>query len=209
MALNINSIIILIFMAFIVGGFGYARWRVRKLSKQIFGKEDIIDGLKQAKIDADASPKSLASLTKILLPQIQKDFPAFNWQEYREKVRQAVRKCIRDMHDDPEEIELHETEIADYRNNSNEGTCFIICQTSAGYRNESGNWIERKYETDLAYVQDVSQLPPTQTAVGLNCPNCGAPIKMLGRKTCPYCGTGITELNIRVWRVNGTKEFGN
>ena len=41
------------------------------------------------------------------------------------------------------------------------------------------------------------------------CPNCGAPIKMLGTKVCPYCGTGITELNIRVWRINGTKEFGN
>ncbi len=207
MVLNINSIIILIFIALIAGGVGYARWRVQRLSKAIFGTKDIIDGLKQAKLDTDATPKSLAAMTSLLLPQIQADFPAFNWQEYREKVRQDVRKCIRDMHDEPEEITIHETEISDYRRS--EGTCYIRCQTSAGYRTDAGTWMEKKYETDIVYIQDVSQLPPTQTGVGLNCPNCGAPIKMLGAKTCPYCGTGITELNIRVWKVNGTKEFGN
>ena len=26
---------------------------------------------------------------------------------------------------------------------------------------------------------------------GFNCPNCGAPLPIVGSKTCHYCGTGI------------------
>ena len=204
MTLSVNSIILLAVMGMVVGGICYAQWRVRHFSRMLFGTDDLAEGLRKAKQESEATPRSLAALTRLLLPQIQKDFPELNWEEYKEKVRKSVRKYILDAHD-TEEIRLHETEIADYRNQS--GTCYIRCQTSAGYHGSEGGWIERKYETDLTYVQDVSQIPSTQSALGLNCPNCGAPIKMLGVKTCPYCGTGVTELNIRVWKVGESREI--
>ena len=206
MGLNINSIILILFAAGFIGAIVYIRLRIWRISKSLFGTSSLAEGLKKAKQEAESAPKSLSGMTRLLLPRIQEDFPAFNWEEYRQKVRTDVRSCIADKHDKPQEIELHETEISDYRNS--EGTCYIRCQTSAGYRTDAGNWIEKKYETDLVYIQDVSKLPPTQTGIGLNCPNCGAPIQTLGVKICPFCGTGITELNIRVWKVTGTRELG-
>ena len=42
--------------------------------------------------------------------------------------------------------------------------------------------------------------------LGLTCPNCGAPIKNLGQKFCLYCGTGVVEVNARVWKFNAVRE---
>ena len=44
------------------------------------------------------------------------------------------------------------------------------------------------------------------SAIGINCPNCGAPVKNLGQKYCDYCGTGIREINVRSWSFESVKE---
>ncbi len=202
MPLNLNSIVLIAFMVFVVGGVGYARWRIRRLSRQFLGTDDLMEGIRQAKLDTDAEQKSLTNLTRVLLPKIQHDFPNFNWEEYKAKIQDSVRECIvKELKGT--EPGIHETGISDYRNQ--QGTCSIKTQTTAGYRDQDGTWKEKRYNSELVYVQDVSKLPPTQTAVGVNCPNCGAPVKMLGTKYCDYCGTAIRELNIRVWRLAYTK----
>ena len=43
--------------------------------------------------------------------------------------------------------------------------------------------------------------------VGLNCPNCGAPIKNLGLKTCDYCGSGVIDIVKKTWFLNNFREF--
>ena len=56
------------------------------------------------------------------------------------------------------------------------------------------------YETELVYIQNVDMVANGSEGLGINCPNCGAPIKNLGQKFCEYCGTGITEINITEYR---------
>lgn len=62
------------------------------------------------------------------------------------------------------------------------------------------------YEVDLVYLQDADVMGVYGEALGLNCPNCGAPIRNLGMKFCEYCGTGIIEVNTRVWKYNAVRE---
>ena len=38
------------------------------------------------------------------------------------------------------------------------------------------------------YIQNVDMVANGSEGLGLNCPNCGAPIKSLGQKFCEYCG---------------------
>ena len=38
------------------------------------------------------------------------------------------------------------------------------------------------------------------------CYNCGAPVRNLGMKFCEYCGTGVIEVNTRVWKFNSITE---
>ena len=45
------------------------------------------------------------------------------------------------------------------------------------------------------------------TAVGVTCPNCGAPVTRLGSKFCEYCGSGLREISVRVWSINKIAEI--
>ena len=44
----------------------------------------------------------------------------------------------------------------------------------------------------MVYVQDVAKMTDySASAIGINCPNCGAPVRNLGQKFCDYCGTAV------------------
>ena len=58
----------------------------------------------------------------------------------------------------------------------------------------------------IPLVQDADRLHNRATALGVNCPNCGAPVKTLGEKFCQFCGTAIKEINIRSWKFNSVNE---
>lgn len=70
----------------------------------------------------------------------------------------------------------------------------------AGKMISGSNTIQQyKYSIDAVYVQDVAKLG-SSSMYGHNCPNCGAPVKQVGEgKFCSYCGTGLKEVNVRLW----------
>ena len=35
--------------------------------------------------------------------------------------------------------------------------------------------------------------------VAYKCPNCGAPVTVLGAKVCEYCGSAVREINRYAW----------
>ena len=113
------------------------------------------------------------------------------------------------------DIEIHQTVISNYEKKS--GTCVITLQSAVGhihYKECNGRVVygekdmkeQTKYAIQLMYVQDAS-LVNGDHALGLNCPNCGAPVTNLGAKFCEYCGTGITAINMQVWSINSFTEI--
>ena len=112
---------------------------------------------------------------------------------------------------------LHRTEITDYKKRS--GRCIITFQTSLQYfhtrKDENGKILDgredlttqSKYNTDVIYIQDREMLADERDlSLGLNCPNCGAPISGTGSKVCEYCGTPVVELNIYAWTFSNVTE---
>ena len=119
----------------------------------------------------------------------------------------------RDAHEHEyfKDVKIHQTEIKDYRKMG--GNCIITLQSAVGmvhYKTKAGgvikgsdtNMCQKRYDIELLYVQDEAKIAYGQKALGNNCPNCGAPIKDLGNKTCPYCGCGVTTVNVRAWVIN-------
>lgn len=107
-------------------------------------------------------------------------------------------------------IEIHQTEIANYQKIN--GKCVITIQSAVGYmftKHQDGKLIagnekyktQTKYNMELVYIQD-KELTGEKSAVGTTCPQCGAPIKVLGAKYCEYCGSGVIPVNIRVWSLH-------
>lgn len=115
-----------------------------------------------------------------------------------------------------ENISLHRTEIADYKKRN--GRCIITFQTALQYKYSltdendrliSGNperLLQARYNTDLVYIQDRDMVEDERDlSLGINCPNCGAPVSGLGNKVCEYCGTPVVELNIYAWTFHDVR----
>ena len=107
-----------------------------------------------------------------------------------------------------ESIKLHRTEIANYQKRN--GRCTITFQISLQYRyskwDENGKAVkdsgmtQDRYNVEVVYIQDRSLVEDERDfSLGINCPNCGAPVSGLGSKVCEYCGTPVVELNIYAW----------
>lgn len=120
--------------------------------------------------------------------------------------RQGIREQFQD-------IRIHQTAISRYEKKA--GCCVVTFQSAVEYRyarwkederRPSPERLQSRYNMEWVYVQDVEKLPKAVGAVGVNCPNCGAPLKNLGAKFCEYCGSALETLNIRVWSLNHIEE---
>ena len=106
-------------------------------------------------------------------------------------------------------VTLHDIQIAKYVKNGATATVFF--EASVGcysyIEDEKGNVVsgsrEEKnqsvYQIGLVYVQDIDKIGSHLEGLGINCPNCGAPLTSLGAKKCEYCGSPVLELNIHAW----------
>ncbi len=117
-----------------------------------------------------------------------------------------------------DQIKIHRTEINQYR--KTEGRCIItfqsalecyhyITDSSSAMREGSKEYkYQTKFNTDLIYIQDRNLVEnELDLALGVNCPNCGAPLSSLGAKICEYCGTPVIEINIHAWSFSDVKEI--
>jgi len=115
-----------------------------------------------------------------------------------------------------DKIRVHRTEIHQYR--KEKGRCSVIFQSAVEYvyyTEKQGRVLsgrkdlktQTKYNVQMIYIQDREVVEDTrEAALGLNCPNCGAPLSGLGAKICAYCDSPIIEFNIKVWNFNEIEE---
>lgn len=116
-----------------------------------------------------------------------------------------------------DQIKIHRTEIHQYK--KTDGRCIITFQSALEcfhYITDTSSVIEgskeykyqTKYNTDLIYIQDRNLVEnELDHALGINCPNCGAPLSSLEAKKCEYCGTPVIEINIHAWSFSDIKEM--
>lgn len=138
--------------------------------------------------------------------------------ELKEKLAMKI-SMLRDAQarESYQEIKLHRTELADYKKRN--GRCIITFQTAVQYHytktDQNGKLLEgnrdlytqSKYNISVIYIQDRNLVEKeTDYSLGINCPNCGAPVSGLGSKVCAYCGTPIVELNIYAWTFSNIEE---
>lgn len=128
---------------------------------------------------------------------------------------QALKNLNRQEHF--HNIKIHKTELHQYR--KNKGRVSIVFQSAVEYIHyleEKGTLIDgrkdiqqqSKYNIEVIYIQDQDKVEDiNEMALGLHCPNCGAPIKSLGAKICEYCDSPVTEFNIRTWNFSKVKEM--
>ncbi len=124
-----------------------------------------------------------------------------------EKVKKYVLTKIKDLKDEHIEyknIKFHKTVISKYENKK--GIATIYFGTAFEYFYKKNQEVFHKKQdriiTECIYVIDSNQVDSKLKALGLNCPNCGAPIKSLKHKKCSYCNSGVIDLVTRSFTIN-------
>ena len=68
--------------------------KMRRFSKAVFGTTDFVEGWnRQADVLAE-TPKSVSSMTRIMEPQIMRDFPEFSWDEFKHKAENMLTSAF-------------------------------------------------------------------------------------------------------------------
>lgn len=116
-----------------------------------------------------------------------------------------------------ERMKIHKCEISDYV--KKDGRCTVTFQAAIQYyyyitqgdiikTGRKDQLKQSKYELELVYIQDRDFIKETgDSALGITCPNCAAPISNLGAKHCIYCGSPVVEFNIHAWSFSSVKEM--
>lgn len=111
---------------------------------------------------------------------------------------------------------IHRTEITKYQKTT--GQCIVTFQSSIEYvhyflvngelrSGDRSQKFQARFDVDLLYIQDREKLDHlTEGSMGINCPNCGAPLSKLGAKFCEYCGSPVVEINIHAWSFSAVRE---
>ena len=232
----------------IVGIGFFIKFKLSKVSREVFGTSDFLKGYSEQKRKLSETPRSIHSMTDIYLPSIQKDFPEFDYEHFRtgaqavlrgylnaistgstatlpENITLALKNHIMEIienlnengqHQYYTEPVIHDTQLSRY--NKNGAAVSVIFSSAVGMycclEDSDGNVIngdrdvklQTVYDVELLYVQDADAMGVYNEGLGLTCPNCGAPVRNLGQKFCEYCGTGVIEVNTRVWKFNSVKE---
>lgn len=153
----------------------------------------------------------LLSSLQVLASQDLEKLSSEAGKEIREKLRIAVEELRgKNLKQHYDNVHIHKTVVSEYK--KDQGLVWIILQTGLetnaylldGDKVISGDREYRTqavFETRYLYVQDPDLAGTKGDVFGINCPNCGAPVKSLGIKYCSYCGSGIQEINIKAWKL--------
>lgn len=70
------------------------RRKLRNFSREVFGTDSIVDGINRQADLAAETPKSVSSMTRLMEPQIMRDFPDFVWEEFKHKAENMLTSAL-------------------------------------------------------------------------------------------------------------------
>ena len=197
-----------------------------------FDSSSLKEAIDKSKLKEEETQKSISSMESIYKNRIAIDFPDLNLNELKsmaeanilnildtielkdiknlknknEKIVSFVESIINDLKEDIdiENIKIHKTSLTKY--DISESIATIEISSSLEYL-KNNKKIQTRFKQEFIYIVDASKISKNVKALGINCPNCGAPVKTLGKKHCEYCSSGIIDIVKKVWVINNIKEY--
>ena len=68
--------------------------KLRRFSRSAFGTDSLLKGFELQRERLSETPKSVSGMTKIYLPQIAEDFPAFHYGEFKQKAENMLKSAF-------------------------------------------------------------------------------------------------------------------
>ncbi len=68
--------------------------KLKMVSRLVFGTDSFLSGLKKQEVLYAETPKSVSSMTKMLLPVIERDFPEFHWPQWKQLCENRLKDYL-------------------------------------------------------------------------------------------------------------------
>lgn len=170
----------------------------------------ILSALKSTGVVERPKIRSLSSAGDLFLDRIKRDFPEYNPAMVLNRVKKDARIYLQsakeghtlfreDVSDSFRErlayslptgvkggIEVYNAALSDYDDRGRDR--ILVFQAAAEYLDSRDAL--RPVRLTLKYIAAYDGNVDGEVR-GFNCPNCGAPLPIVGSKICHYCGTGI------------------
>lgn len=188
------------------------RAKIRQFSRQVYHTDNLLEGIKRQEEEYENTPKSVSGMTRIILPQINKDFPEFDWNDWKRRCETAlvsyletlesndithlkncsddfknhVRLIIKDKIDNhvEEKYDVIKIHQTEIKDyRKNNNLCHIIVESAVQYL-YSNNKIENKKQQERYNIELVYIQDVTLVD------HYSRSISL----TCPHCGAPITKL---------------
>ena len=94
---NSGMIALAVVAVLVIGGYvGYRciRSRIEQITMAVFGTKSLVEGINRQKDIAAVTPKSVSGMTRVFAPQIQRDFPDFQIEQFRDKVENLLASVL-------------------------------------------------------------------------------------------------------------------
>lgn len=215
--------------------FIYLKVKLRRLLDDAgYQGQNIGEIIKEARLQDEIEPKSLASMDRVYLSQIKEDFPGINISEIKRQAEQVILDCYRCVETSNsrklkgkirsfvdkmiseydgknvrfDEFKIHNTVLSYYRKDDKTASIFFATAYEYILRVDGKDKkIQDRAKTEFIYVLDEHELSDNQNVIGVHCPNCNSPITDLAHKTCSYCGTQVVLVLGRVFACNDIKRY--
>ena len=70
------------------------REKLRGISRSFFGTDDFREGLLRTQQELSTTPQSVTSMTRLMEPQIMRDFPDFSWPQFRSRAQNLITEIL-------------------------------------------------------------------------------------------------------------------
>lgn len=135
-------------------------------------------------------------------------------------LKEKLHQQINDMKNNKtnvkyDDIKFHRHALKYYKNKNGVLNISVSSSIEYYYKKETNGKVidnytdykkQTRYTTEYIYVYDINKVSKNQSLIGVNCPNCGAPVKDLGNKVCRYCNSGLEDINLKSWNIALFKE---
>ena len=87
---------------------------VKQVSKAVYGTENLAEGIKRQQFEHSITPRTISNMSSVYLPQIQKDFPEFHYDEMRERAKNVLTSYLYSISEnDPSKLSEGSQELKD------------------------------------------------------------------------------------------------
>ena len=213
--------IVCVVLALAAGGcvlYRKARRKVRDFSNAVFGTDSIVEGWNKQADELASTPKSVSGMTRIFAPQIERDFPDFNLDQFRNKVENMLVSALRAISEEKVSLlaevseELKQQVENQIEMNRAEGIQ-EVCEQITVHRTEIANYEKREgkciitFQSAVGYLHyrkkdgrviqgDTERLTQTKYNVEvlyIQNEKLAKTDNAVGT-TCPHCGAPVTNL---------------